>query len=136
MKKSRLQELAGIKKPLNEGNIWDRNEDGSMPTLADTTARYAAMKGESLDEVQGGNEQVLKSALFTDGKDLLQELEDGYYGVADNLTETIQVLGAILKQTSSSDYDKKRKMQEIQAELDLFRECEKLIKKSLLGKLL
>ena len=55
MKRSRLQELAGIKKPLNEGNMWDRNEDGSMPTLADTTARYAAMKGESLDEVQGGD---------------------------------------------------------------------------------
>ena len=50
MKKSRLQELAGIKKPLNEGNMWDRNEDGSMPTLADTTARYAAMKGKSLQE--------------------------------------------------------------------------------------
>jgi hypothetical protein len=131
MKRSRLQELAGIKKPLNEGNIWDRNEDGSMPTLADTTARYAAMKGESLDEVQGGDEEVLKSALFTDGGDLLQELEDGYYGVADSLTATIQVLGSILKQTS--DYDKKR---EIQAELDLFRGCEKLMSKSLLGKLL
>lgn len=131
MKRSRLQELAGIKKPLNEGNMWDRNEDGSMPTLADTTARYAAMKGESLDEVQGGDEEALKSALFTDGGDLLQELEDGYYGVADSLTATIQVLGSILKQTS--DYDKKR---EIQAELDLFRGCEKLMSKSLLGKLL
>ena len=131
MKRSRLQELAGIKKPLNEGNMWDRNEDGSMPTLADTTARYAAMKGESLDEVQGGDEEVLKSALFTDGGDLLQELEDGYYGVEDSLTATIQVLGSILKQTS--DYDKKR---EIQAELDLFRGCEKLMSKSLLGKLL
>jgi hypothetical protein len=131
MKRSRLQELAGIKKPLNEGNMWDRNEDGSMPTLADTTARYAAMKGESLDEVQGGDEEALKSALFTDGGDLLQELEDGYYGVEDSLTATIQVLGSILKQTS--DYDKKR---EIQAELDLFRGCEKLMSKSLLGKLL
>ena len=131
MKRSTLQELAGIKKPLNEGNMWDRNEDGSMPTLADTTARYAAMKGESLDEVQGGDEEALKSALFTDGGDLLQELEDGYYGVEDSLTATIQVLGSILKQTS--DYDKKR---EIQAELDLFRGCEKLMSKSLLGKLL
>ena len=131
MKRSRLQELAGIKKPLNEGNMWDRNEDGSMPTLADTTARYAAMKGESLDEVQGGDEEALKSALFTDGGDLLQELEDGYYGVEDSLTATIQVLGSILEQTS--DYDKKR---EIQAELDLFRGCEKLMSKSLLGKLL
>ena len=129
--KQRLQELAGIKKPLNEGNMWDRNEDGSMPTLADTTARYAAMKGESLDEVQGGDEEALKSALFTDGGDLVQELEDGYYGVEDSLTATIQVLGSILKQTS--DYDKKR---EIQAELDLFRGCEKLMSKSLLGKIL
>ena len=51
MKKTRLQELAGIKKPLNEGNVWDRNADGSMPTLADTTARHAeSLKEEGLNE--------------------------------------------------------------------------------------
>ena len=47
MKKSRLRELAGIKKPLNEGNVWDRNADGTLPTLADTTARYANESGGS-----------------------------------------------------------------------------------------
>jgi len=42
MKKSRLQELAGIKKPLNEGYAWERDENGALPTLASSTARHAA----------------------------------------------------------------------------------------------
>lgn len=42
MKKSRLQELAGIKKPLNEGYAWERGADGKLPTLASSTARHAA----------------------------------------------------------------------------------------------
>ena len=130
MKKSRLQELAGIKKPLNEGNMWDRNEDGSMPTLADTTARYAAMKGESLDEVQGGDEEALKSAIFTSDTDLIDDLEQGYYGMSDGLGETIKALTSILRETAPE------KKNEIKAELDLYVACEKLMLKSLIGKLL
>ena len=42
MKKSRLQELAGIKKPLSEGYAWERGADGKLPTLASSTARHAA----------------------------------------------------------------------------------------------
>lgn len=131
MKKSRLQELAGIKKPLNEGNIWDRNEDGSMPTLADTTARYAAMKGESLDEVQGGDEEALKSAIFTSDNDLIDNLEQGYYNMSDGLGKTIEALTSILRETSVTEGK-----QEIKAELELYVACEKLMVKSLLGKLL
>ena len=130
MKKSRLQELAGIKKPLNEANMWDRNEDGSMPTLADTTARYAAMKGESLDEVQGGDEEALKSAILTSDTDLIDNLEQGYYGMSDGLGETIKALTSILRETAPE------KKNEVKAELDLYVACEKLMLKSLIGKLL
>ena len=130
MKKSRLQELAGIKKPLNEANMWDRNEDGSMPTLADTTARYAAMKGESLDEVQGGDEEALKSAILTSDEDLVDNLEQGYYDMSDGLGETIKALTSILRETAPEGKN------EIKAELDLYVACEKLMLKSLLGKLL
>mgnify|MGYP003643862958 FL=1 len=130
MKKSRLQELAGIKKPLNEANMWDRNEDGSMPTLADTTARYAAMKGESLDEVQGGDEEALKSAILTSDTDLIDNLEQGYYDMSDGLGETIKALTSILRETAPE------KKNEVKAELDLYVACEKLMLKSLLGKLL
>ena len=130
MKKSRLQELAGIKKPLNEANMWDRNEDGSMPTLADTTARYAAMKGESLDEVQGGDEEALKSAILTSDEDLVDNLEQGYYDMSDGLGETIKALTSILRETAPEGKN------EIKAELDLYVACEKLMLKSLIGKLL
>ena len=130
MKKSRLQELAGIKKPLNEANMWDRNEDGSMPTLADTTARYAAMKGESLDEVQGGDEEALKSAILTSDTDLIDNLEQGYYDMSDGLGETIKALTSILRETAPEGKN------EIKAELDLYVACEKLMLKSLIGKLL
>ena len=130
MKKSRLQELAGIKKPLNEANMWDRNEDGSMPTLADTTARYAAMKGESLDEVQGGDEEALKSAILTSDEDLVDNLEQGYYDMSDGLGETIKALTSILRETAPEGKN------EIKAELDLYIACEKLMLKSLIGKLL
>ena len=130
MKKSRLQELAGIKKPLNEANMWDRNEDGSMPTLADTTARYAAMKGESLDEVQGGDEEALKSAILTSDEDLVDNLEQGYYDMSDGLGETIKALTSILRETAPE------KKNEVKAELDLYVACEKLMLKSLIGKLL
>tara|TARA_R110000744_G_scaffold25060_5_gene62281 strand:+ start:157 stop:549 length:393 start_codon:yes stop_codon:yes gene_type:complete len=130
MKKERLQELAGIKKPLNEANMWDRNEDGSMPTLADTTARYAAMKGESLDEVQGGDEEALKSAILTSDTDLIDNLEQGYYGMSDGLGETIKALTSILRETAPEGKN------EIKAELDLYVACEKLMLKSLIGKLL
>ena len=130
MKKERLQELAGIKKPLNEANMWDRNEDGSMPTLADTTARYAAMKGESLDEVQGGDEEALKSAILTSDTDLIDNLEQGYYDMSDGLGETIKALTSILRETAPE------KKNEIKAELDLYVACEKLMLKSLIGKLL
>ena len=130
MKKSRLQELAGIKKPLNEANMWDRNEDGSMPTLADTTARYAAMKGESLDEVQGGDEEALKSAILTSDADLIDNLEQGYYSMSDGLGETIKALTSILRETAPEGKN------EIKAELDLYIACEKLMLKSLIGKLL
>jgi hypothetical protein len=130
MKKSRLQELAGIKKPLNEANMWDRNEDGSMPTLADTTARYAAMKGESLDEVQGGDEEALKSAILTSDTDLIDNLEQGYYDMSDGLGETIKALTSILRETAPEGKN------EIKAELDLYIACEKLMLKSLIGKLL
>tara|TARA_R110000765_G_scaffold2118_2_gene5822 strand:- start:1346 stop:1738 length:393 start_codon:yes stop_codon:yes gene_type:complete len=130
MKKERLQELAGIKKPLNEANMWDRNEDGSMPTLADTTARYAAMKGESLDEVQGGDEEALKSAILTSDTDLIDNLEQGYYDMSDGLGETIKALTSILRETAPEGKN------EIKAELDLYVACEKLMLKSLIGKLL
>jgi hypothetical protein len=130
MKKERLQELAGIKKPLNEANMWDRNEDGSMPTLADTTARYAAMKGESLDEVQGGDEEALKSAILTSDTDLIDNLEQGYYDMSDGLGETIKALTSILRETAPEGKN------EIKAELDLYIACEKLMLKSLIGKLL
>ena len=130
MKKERLQELAGIKKPLNEANMWDRNEDGSMPTLADTTARYAAMKGESLDEVQGGDEEALKSAILTSDEDLVDNLEQGYYDMSDGLGETIKALTSILRETAPEGKN------EIKAELDLYIACEKLMLKSLIGKLL
>tara|TARA_R110000764_G_scaffold418_3_gene1651 strand:+ start:155 stop:547 length:393 start_codon:yes stop_codon:yes gene_type:complete len=130
MKKRRLQELAGIKKPLNESNMWDRNEDGSMPTLADTTARYAAMKGESLDEVQGGDEEALKSAILTSDTDLIDNLEQGYYDMSDGLGETIKALTSILRETAPEGKN------EIKAELDLYVACEKLMLKSLIGKLL
>tara|TARA_R110000803_G_scaffold206423_1_gene273656 strand:- start:950 stop:1666 length:717 start_codon:yes stop_codon:yes gene_type:complete len=43
-----LMERAGIK-ALNEGYAWERNEDGSLPTLADATAKHQANLAESED---------------------------------------------------------------------------------------
>ena len=51
--KQRLQDLAGIKKPLNEGYAWERDENGALPTLASSTARHAA------------NENVVKEAVMS-----------------------------------------------------------------------
>ena len=51
MKKSRLQQLAGIKKPLNEGYAWERDENGALPTLESSTAKHAeSLKEEGLNE--------------------------------------------------------------------------------------
>jgi hypothetical protein len=56
MKKSRLQELAGIKKTLNEGYAWERDENGALPTLESSTAKHA----ESMKEVGLNEEYNLK----------------------------------------------------------------------------
>lgn len=57
MKKSRLQELAGIAKlTLNEGYAWEREENGALPTLASSTAKHAANQRASVQETTSLNE--------------------------------------------------------------------------------
>ena len=130
MKKSRLQELAGIKKPLNEGNIWDRNEDGSMPTLADTTARYAAMKGESLDEAQE-DKMALQSAVNVLDPTTAGAIEDGYYALTDNLPNLVNDL-----QKGISKIDNPRAKEAMEKELSIYKQIEQLVNQSMLGAVL
>ena len=42
-----------LKKLLKESNVWDRKFGESLPTLKDTTARYAAK--QNLTEKTGGH---------------------------------------------------------------------------------
>jgi hypothetical protein len=100
MKKSRLQELAGIAKPtLSEGYAWEREENGTLPTLASSTAKHAAenfkVKG-SLDmkELQDRSVEIKfdKSGigyLWTDkfGK---EKYEEGSFADAKSFDEILK----------------------------------------------
>ena len=104
MKKTRLQELAGIKKPLNEGNIWDRNEDGSAPTLADTTARYAAMKGQSLDEAQGNDlgAAIKDKSMYREFIDIMDQLTDIWYATGYTKQDIVDYIDGMLPAENTS----------------------------------
>jgi hypothetical protein len=47
MKQTKLSDL------IKEGFAWERNADGSMPTLADTTRKHAEAKAQSLALAEG-----------------------------------------------------------------------------------
>lgn len=133
MKKSRLQELAGIKKPLNEGNIWDRNEDGSMPTLADTTARYAAMNQgvNEMDAMSQGDKMTLQSAVNVLDPTTAGAIEDGYYALTDNLPNLVNDL-----QKGISKIDNPRAKKAMEKELSIYKQIEQLVNQSMLGAVL
>lgn len=46
---------------LTEGNVWDRNDDGSLPTLADTMRKHAEKKAEMNEVDQQDIKDVQKS---------------------------------------------------------------------------
>ena len=133
MKKTRLQELAGIKKPLNEGNIWDRNEDGSMPTLADTTARHAAINQgvNEMDAMSQGDKMALQSAVNVLDPTTAGAIEDGYYALTDNLPNLINDLQ---KGVNKTDNPRAKKVME--KELNIYKQIEQLVNQSMLGTVL
>ena len=130
MKKTRLQELAGIKKPLNEGNAWDRNEDGSLPTLADTTARYAARNQgvNEMDAMSQGDKMALQSAVNVLDPTTAGAIEDGYYALTDNLPNFINDL-----QKGISKIDNPRAKDMMEKELSIYKQIEQLVNQSMLG---
>lgn len=101
-----------------------------MPTLADTTARYAAMKGESLDEAQG-DEMALQSAVNVLDPTTAGAIEDGYYALTDNLPNLVNDL-----QKGISKIDNPRAKKVMEKELSIYKQIEQLVNQSMLGAVL
>jgi len=142
MKKSRLQELAGIKKTLNEGYAWERDENGALPTLESSTAKHA----ESLKEAAPGKSdpQALKAALVAmndsqddmTSEDLLGAIEDGYYALTDNLPNLINDLQKAIKLHAKINPKDMDQIAVLQNELKIYKGIQTLVDESAIGSVL
>ena len=69
-------ELAGIKKPLNEGYAWEREEGGALPTLASSIDKHnASLTNESVDTSDAASE-ILSLLAHPDIKRNMDALSD------------------------------------------------------------
>lgn len=121
-----------LKGNLNEGNIWDRNEDGSMPTLADTTARHA----ESMKEASTNDLDAMRGIIGKVDEDVLNAIEDGYYALADNLPNLINDIQKAIKIHAKALPADMEEIKVLRNELKIYNEIQTLIDKSTFGQLL
>ena len=155
MKKQRLQELAGIKKPLNEGYAWERDENGALPTLESSTAKHAeSMKEAGLAteahpmtwqaNAKSSDPEVLRAALVAmhnsqddmTSEDLLGPIEEGYYAIADNLPNLINDIQKAIKVHAKINPKDMDQIEVLRNELNIYMDIQKLTEMSAIGTIL
>ncbi len=141
MKKSRLQELAGIKKPLNEGYAWERDENGALPTLESSTAKHAeSMKEAGLATEATTNDLDLMRGVISkvQGEDsnILDYISDGYYALADNLPNLINDIQKAIKIHAKSLPVDMEEIKVLRNELKIYNDIRTLLDESTLGTIL
>ena len=62
-------------KSLLEGYAWERNTDGSLPTLADTTAAHARKVQEEANSLNDNENKVFTYRLHFNNKESLEEFK-------------------------------------------------------------
>ena len=132
MKKSRLQELAGIKKTLNEGYAWERDENGALPTLESSTAKHA----ESMEEASTNDLDVMRGVIGKVDEDVLNAIEDGYYALTDNLPNLINDIQKAIKIHAKSLPADMEEIRVLRNELKIYNDIRTLIDESTFGSLL
>jgi len=136
MKKQRLQELAGIKKPLNEGYAWERDENGALPTLESSTAKHA----ESLKEASTNDLDLMRGAIRkidSQGEGVvIESIEDGYYALSDNLPNLINDIQKAIKIHAKSLPADMEEIKALRNELKIYNDIRTLLDESTLGSLL
>ena len=147
MKKSRLQQLAGIKKPLNEGYAWERDDSGALPTLESSTAKHA----ESLKEAAPGKSDpnALKAAFVAinqsdetnnlavkTGGNTLEAIRNGYYALSDNLPNLINDLQKAIKLHAKINPKNMDQIAVLQNELEIYKGIQTLVDESAIGTVL
>lgn len=123
-----------LKNKLDEGNIWDRNADGSMPTLEDTTARHA-MKEASTDDLDQMKSAISKVQGQGEGV-VIEAIEDGYYALADNLPNLINDIQKAIKIHAKSLPADMQEIKALRNELKIYNDIRTLLDESTFGSLL